>query len=68
MNLNLKHIFILLILIVFTSSYTQIEFEKTKHDFGDITNLSDRYIDLRLTNKSQKKQYILSVKKPQNIV
>ena len=68
MNLKLKHIFTLLILIVFTSSYTQIEFEKTKHDFGDITNLSDRYIDIRLTNKSQKKQYILSVKKPQNVV
>ena len=68
MNLKLKHIFTFLILIAFSSSYTQIEYEKTKHDFGDITNLSDRYIDIRLTNKSQKKQYILSVKKPQNVV
>ncbi len=48
--------------------FSQIEFEKTKHDFGTITNVSDRYVDIILTNKGIKKAYILSVKKPLNVV
>jgi len=48
--------------------FGQIEFEKTKHDFGDVSGMTDRFIDIKLTNKGQKKEYILSVKKPANVV
>lgn len=68
MKSKLKCLITLLCLLISTSFNAQVKFEKTKHDFGDITNISDRYIDIRLTNKGLKKEYILSVKKPQNIV
>jgi len=61
--------FLLLFFLTLNSFiFSQIEFEKTKHDFGSITNVSDRYVDIILTNKGSKKAYILSVKKPLNVV
>ncbi len=49
-------------------SYSQIVFEKTKHDFGDLSITSDRFVDIVVTNKGTKKEYLLSVKKPANVV
>lgn len=48
--------------------FSQIVFEKTKHDFGDLTLTSDYFVDIIVTNKGTKKEYLLSVKKPANIV
>ncbi len=62
---------ILLILFFFSLqfiSHSQIVFEKTKHDFGDLTITSDRYVDIIVTNKGTKKEFLLSVKKPANVV
>ena len=50
------------------SSFSQIVFENTKHDFGNLTNTSDRFVDILVTNIGAKKEYLLSVKKPANIV
>jgi Ca-activated chloride channel homolog len=46
------------------SLFSQVTFEKTKHDFGDLEAYDDRFVDIVLTNKGQKKEYVLSVKKP----
>jgi Ca-activated chloride channel homolog len=50
------------------SSKAQIVFEKTKHDFGDLSSTSDRFVDIVATNKGVKKEYLLSVKKPTGVV
>lgn len=47
---------------------TQIVFDKVKHDFGDLTMTSDRFVDFKITNKGIKKGYILTVKKPSEVV
>lgn len=62
-----------LILIFFLSflasnSFGQIVFEKTKHDFGDLEPYSDRFVDIKVTNHGAKKEYLLSVKKPADVV
>lgn len=51
-----------------SSLFSQIVFEKTKYDFGDLNLTTDRYIDIIVTNKGPKKEYLLSVKKPAEIV
>ena len=48
--------------------FSQIIFEKTKYDFGQITSVSERFIDIKVTNKGIKKEFLLSVKKPPNVV
>lgn len=60
--------FISLFCTLYFSSFSQIVFEKTKHDFGDLSITSDRFVDIIVTNKSTKKEFLLSVKKPANIV
>jgi Ca-activated chloride channel family protein len=47
---------------------SQIVFSTIKHDFGEVSGLTERYVDITLTNKGTKKEYILSVKKPSNVV
>lgn len=50
------------------NAFSQVSFEKTKHDFGDLEAYDERFVDIVLTNKSQKKEYVLSVKKPFEVV
>lgn len=62
-----------ILLILFLTFFSlqlksQLVFSTTKHDFGDVTGLTERFVDLILTNKGSKKEYILSVKKPSNVV
>lgn len=57
-----------LVLISVSFSFGQIVFEKTKHDFGDLEPYSDRFVDIKVTNKGSKKEYLLSVKKPYDVV
>lgn len=49
-------------------SFGQIEFDKVQHDFGALESYSIRYVDIRLTNKGDKQEWLLSVKKPFNVV
>ena len=61
----------LLLLFIFLNtlnSWSQIVFDKTTYDFNEISSNSERFIDINLTNKGKKKEYILSVKKPSNVV
>lgn len=63
------HKSILLFLLFFSSAaFGQIVFEKVKHDFGDLEAYDDRFVDIVVTNKGSKKEYLLSVKKPFDVV
>ena len=57
---------LLIILFAFSISsvFSQIIFEKTKYDFGDINQTSNRFVYIELINNTAKKGYVLSVKKP----
>jgi Ca-activated chloride channel family protein len=57
-----------LFLIFNSISFSQLVFEKTKHDFGDLEPYSDRFVDIKVTNNGAKKEYLLSVKKPYDVV
>lgn len=60
---------IISIFLVFSSiSFGQIVFEKLKHDFGDLESYDNRFVDIVVTNKGSKKEYLLSVKKPMDVV
>jgi len=48
--------------------FGQTEFSTRSHDFGNLEEYSDRFIDIKITNKGPKKEYILSVKKPAEVV
>lgn len=46
----------------------QIEFSAVKHDFGDLNAYSARHVDIILHNKGSKQEWVLSVKKPSEVV
>jgi len=48
--------------------YSQMVFSATKHDFGELENYDNRFIDISITNKGSKQGYVLSVRKPAEIV
>ena len=56
------------LIIIFTfisvALSAQVQFDKTRHDFGDLEAYDERFVDIILTNKGNKKEYVLSVKKP----
>ncbi len=56
------------ILMLFNTARSQVVFNLTKHDFGDIQAFDDRFIDIIVTNKGDKQAYLLSVKKPLDVV
>lgn len=58
----------LFLLILSPFAFGQIVFEKVKHDFGDLEAYDDRFVDIKVTNKGSKKEYLLSVKKPFDVV
>lgn len=61
---------ILLLLLCLNSlvGMAQVNFSTVKHDFGDLESYSSRYVDIVLTNKSAKQEWLLSVKKPMDVV
>jgi Ca-activated chloride channel family protein len=60
--------FILLLTFLLQSfAFAQVTFDKLKHDFGDLETYDERFVDFVLTNKGQKKEYVLSVKKPYEV-
>jgi len=49
-------------------SIAQVVFDKTEYDFGRIYAEDPRYIDIHLKNNTDKEAYLLTVKKPDDIV
>ena len=60
----MKYFTLFLVLLSSLFSFGQVEFSETKFDFGDLEPYSARYVDLKLTNKGQKQEWLLTVKKP----
>lgn len=48
--------------------FAQVSFDKTKHDFGELEAYDFRFVDIVLTNEGTKKEWLLSVKKPKEVV
>ena len=64
----MKIIYLLFILILSNYTFSQLIFGKVKIDFGSISSTSERFTDIKVSNKGMKKEYLLSVKKPPNVV
>lgn len=62
-----QRIFLFLLLFAFNSS-AQISFNTKKHDFGELEPYSPRYVDLILKNIGDKQEWVLSVKKPFEVI
>lgn len=56
------------ILLGHLAAFGQVTFNKTRHDFGELEAYSARYVDIILTNEGSKKEWLLSVKKPREVV
>lgn len=59
-----------LITIIFLFRFTcsgQLVFETTYIDFGELNNDSPKFIDIKITNKSFKKAFILNYKAPREV-
>jgi len=62
---------VLLSILVYTFSnviFSQIVFSSLKHNFGDLYSYDHRFVDITVTNKGSKDGYILSVRKPNEVV
>ena len=46
----------------------QVTFDKTKYDFGNLESYSNRFVDIVLKNNGDKQHWLLSVKKPMDVV
>lgn len=68
-SMNMR-IFILslFLFIVQLCSFAQVTFSTTKHDFGAVESYDPRYVDIILTNTGEKQEWLLSVKKPREVV
>ena len=64
----MKIISLLLLFTLSNNTFSQLNFEKVKIDFGSISGTSERFTDIKVSNKGSKKEYLLSVKKPPNVV
>jgi len=58
----------IILLFISNNAMSQMVFSETKHDFGELENYDNRFIDISITNKGTKQGYILSVRKPAEIV
>ncbi len=66
----MKFKFVLLLFCLFALNYsakTQIIFDKTNFDFDELFASSERFVDFKITNTGKKKEYLLSVRKPQEV-
>ena len=60
--------FLIVLFVLLSSAVSaQVQFDKTRHDFGDLESYDERFVDIVLTNKGAKKEYVLSVKKPYDV-
>ena len=62
----------LILFVVFTGisifGSSQTVFDKTRHDFDEIYSYSDRFVDIYIKNNTGDVAYVLSVKKPAEVV
>lgn len=65
---SMRYLLLICFFILSEQVFSQITFEKIKHDFGDLEAFDDRFVDIKVTNKGEKKEYLLSVKKPLEVV
>ena len=63
-----KLIFLLLILVVYNHSTAQTIFSTQSINLGELYANSERFADVLVTNKGNKKSYILRVEKPADVV
>lgn len=63
----MRFFFTLLFVTFSIVSHTQIDFNKTKHDFGELLSYSIRHYDFQLKNNGNKKEWILKVEKNDNV-
>jgi Ca-activated chloride channel family protein len=56
-----------LLLISCSFVYGQVLFNTTKVNLGDLDAYDDRFVDIKLTNKGKKQEYLLTVKKPYEV-
>lgn len=69
--MKFRPVFAFCFLFIFGISFqgnSQLVFEKVKHDFEDLYASSERFVDIQITNKGKKKEYLLSVRKPNEVV
>jgi Ca-activated chloride channel family protein len=64
----MKYIILLFLFTFGQTALAQTVFSSTSHDFGELMEYSVRYVDIKITNKDAKQAYMLSVKKPFNVV
>lgn len=68
MKMRVLFLFTFLVFITKTPLIGQIQFDKVNHDYGDLMATSPRFIDIQLTNKGDKKVFVLSIRKPKEVV
>jgi Ca-activated chloride channel family protein len=65
--MTMRFVFLVLLLLSFSST-AQLRFEVLDYDFGILESYDDRFVDVKVSNTGVKKEYILSVKKPSDVV
>jgi len=55
-------------LLVALHSFSQMIFSSLQHNFGDLQSYDHRFVDITILNKGHKDGYILSVRKPSEVV
>ncbi|MCO5259894.1 MAG: VWA domain-containing protein [Crocinitomicaceae bacterium] len=64
----MRHLIITLLIFSSLCSFGQMTFSALKHHFGDLQSYDNRFVDITITNKGIKDGYILSVRKPSEVV
>jgi Ca-activated chloride channel family protein len=64
----MKNLLLISFLLLAHVLIAQTTFNIKSHDFGELEGYSDRFVDLIITNNGPKKEYVLSVKKPMEVV
>lgn len=64
----MKLVLIPLLFLISSFGFSQVVFDKTSHDFGDINGDEPRFVDFYLKNLSEKEAYVLSVGNPLDVV
>jgi len=64
----MRGLIVFFFLMIQFGMFSQMEFSATKHDFGDLENYDNRFVDITITNKTPKQGYVLSVRKPKEVV
>lgn len=64
----MKYFFTLFSVFVSLIANTQVVFDKKEHDFGRMYAGDERYVDIYLKNKTSKEAYVLSIRRPDEVV